>query len=442
MEGYSVIKDELGAELLRMDSYQAINDILTGVTLHNKQCIDIVKMLYGKRSIVIYDTGTGKTLLASAVMKMLLHKYPGQLCLMIVKKDQLIQTPEKIENLSGLTTICTTADSGFLNKHFFNQDFTNCDVLMITEECLLNMKVMDKLYELRERLLCIIIDEAHELNNYTNAQSANMLKALISRVEYVFALTATPIVSDQIQLAKLANMLLPKEFPSASNFARRLTSGRASIENYPFLFINRKASELGRTSEPRGHVVLVEPQANQKGCNLGGVKLFQVCKGYGAENQINALLEVISGCDGKGLIYVSQKTIVDWVIMKLNSYNIPAAVLNGDFFGDVRKQIIRDFADGKYKVIVTSLTTALDLDCDFVIFYELTVEIEQMIGRAHRGLGNKDLDVYFIITEDTNEVTYFLNNVVARSDIIQKILNKKNKAVSDAAERLLTDAEC
>lgn len=442
MEGYSVIKDELGAELLRMDSYQAINDILTGVTLHNKQCIDIVKMLYGKRSIVIYDTGTGKTLLASAVMKMLLHKYPGQLCLMIVKKDQLIQTPEKIENLSGLTTICTTADSGFLNKHFFNQDFTNCDVLMITEECLLNMKVMDKLYELRERLLCIIIDEAHELNNYTNAQSANMLKALISRVEYVFALTATPIVSDQIQLAKLANMLLPKEFPSASNFARRLTSGRASIENYPFLFINRKASELGRTSEPRGHVVLVEPQANQKGCNLGGVKLFQVCKGYGAENQINALLEVISGCDGKGLIYVSQKTIVDWVIMKLNSYNIPAAVINGDVVGEVRKQIIRDFADGKYKVIVTSLTTALDLDCDFVIFYELTVEIEQMIGRAHRGLGNKDLDVYFIITEDTNEVTYFLNNVVARSDIIQKILNKKNKAVSDAAERLLTDAEC
>lgn len=437
-----MIKDELGAELLRMDSYQAINDILTGVTLHNKQCIDIVKMLYGKRSIVIYDTGTGKTLLASAVMKMLLHKYPGQLCLMIVKKDQLIQTPEKIENLSGLTTICTTADSGFLNKHFFNQDFTNCDVLMITEECLLNMKVMDKLYELRERLLCIIIDEAHELNNYTNAQSANMLKALISRVEYVFALTATPIVSDQIQLAKLANMLLPKEFPSASNFARRLTSGRASIENYPFLFINRKASELGRTSEPRGHVVLVEPQANQKGCNLGGVKLFQVCKGYGAENQINALLEVISGCDGKGLIYVSQKTIVDWVIMKLNSYNIPAAVINGDVVGEVRKQIIRDFADGKYKVIVTSLTTALDLDCDFVIFYELTVEIEQMIGRAHRGLGNKDLDVYFIITEDTNEVTYFLNNVVARSDIIQKILNKKNKAVSDAAERLLTDAEC
>ena len=65
-----------------------------------------------------------------------------------------------------------------------------------------------------------------------------------------------------------------------------------------------------------------------------------------------------------------------------------------------------------------------------------------MIGRAHRGLNNKDLDVYFIVTEDTGEINYFLNNIVMRSDIIQKILNKRNKAVSDAAERLLPNVEC
>ena len=47
-----MIRDELGAELLRMDSYHAINDLLLGIKLHDKQCIDIIKMLYGKRSIV------------------------------------------------------------------------------------------------------------------------------------------------------------------------------------------------------------------------------------------------------------------------------------------------------------------------------------------------------------------------------------------------------
>ena len=177
-----MIRDELGAELLRMDSYHAINDLLLGIKLHDKQCIDIIKMLYGKRSIVIYDTGTGKTLLAAAVMKLLLNKNPGQLCLMIVKKDQLIQTPQKIETLAGLTVICTTADSGFLKKNFFNKDLEKFDVIMITEECLLNTSVMNKLYELRDKLLCVIIDEAHELNNYTNAQSANMLKALITKI--------------------------------------------------------------------------------------------------------------------------------------------------------------------------------------------------------------------------------------------------------------------
>ena len=323
-----------------------------------------------------------------------------------------------------------------------SKDLEKFDVIMITEECLLNTSVMNKLYKLRDKLLCVIIDEAHELNNYTNAQSANMLKALITKVEYVYALTATPIVSDQIQLAKLANMLLPKEFPSASLLAKKLTSGKLTVEEYPFLFINRKASELGRMSEPRGHVVLVEPQPDQKNCNLGGVKLFQVCKGYGAVNQVNALNDVIQSQSGKGLVYVSQKSIMEWVMQNMGKNNISAAVINGEVVGEVRKQIINDFAAGEYKVIITSLTTALDMDCDFVIFYEFTVEIEQMIGRAHRGLNNKDLDVYFIVTEDTGEINYFLTHIVMRSDIIQKILNKRNKAVSDAAERLLPNVEC
>ena len=60
-----------------------------------------------------------------------------------------------------------------------------------------------------------------------------------------------------------------------------------------------------------GYVVLVEPQPDQKNCNLGGVKLFQVCKGYGAINQINALNDVIQSQSGKGLVYVSQKSIME-----------------------------------------------------------------------------------------------------------------------------------
>ena len=151
---------------------------------------------------------------------------------------------------------------------------------------------------------------------------------------------------------------------------------------------------------------------------------------------------MIQSQSGKGLVYVSQKSIMEWVMQNMEKNNISAAVINGEVVGEVRKQIINDFAVGEYKVIITSLTTALDMDCDFVIFYEFTVEIEQMIGRAHRGLNNKDLDVYFIVTEDTGEINYFLNNIVMRSDIIQKILNKRNKAVSDAAERLLPNVEC
>ena len=49
-----------------------------------------------------------------------------------------------------------------------------------------------------------------------------------------------------------------------------------------------------------------------------------------------------------------------------------------------------------------------------------------MIGRAHRGLGNKELDVYFIITENTPEVTYFMENrgiALSREKILNNVWN-------------------
>lgn len=86
-------------ELCSRNSYKAINDVLNGVTLHDLQCIDVLKMIAAKKSVVIYDTGTGKTLLAAAFMKLLLREDPSKMFLMFVKKDQLVQTPEKLKKV-------------------------------------------------------------------------------------------------------------------------------------------------------------------------------------------------------------------------------------------------------------------------------------------------------------------------------------------------------
>ena len=62
---------ELERELIGLQSFDAADNILHGIKLHPLQIADVLKMIYSKRAIVRYDTGTGKTLLAAAAMKLL-----------------------------------------------------------------------------------------------------------------------------------------------------------------------------------------------------------------------------------------------------------------------------------------------------------------------------------------------------------------------------------
>lgn len=426
-------------ELCKRNSYDALTQFLNDVNLHPLQCIDVLKMIANKRSLVIYDTGTGKTLLAALAMKLLLREDPSRLFVMFVKKDQIVQTPNKLKALAGLSTLVTTANSVKIAKYFLNKNLEEYNVIMLTHDCLHNSIVLQAIYEIRERVASIIIDEAHELNNFNNASSAEILKAMISRFEYVWGLTATPIVSDLMQLARLANLINPQQYPNAGKLYKSLTNGSFHIDYDPGFFINRKAYELGRYSSPNGFIVTVQPRAEQINCKLGGVELFQVCKGDGAINQVNALIELIQvnkKAGKRGLIFISQHSVLAWVRSNLDETAIQYTCINGNTSMDARNVIEAEFADKKYDVILTSVTTAVDLDCEYVAFYEFTVMVSQMIGRAHRGLKPKTLDVYFIITQNTNEEIYFLNNIYDKCQIVKEILGKGNSAVENVAAHL------
>lgn len=426
-------------KLCERTSYSAMNDMLNGVTLHDLQCIDILKMIANKRSLVIYDTGTGKTLLAAMFFKLLLRENPGRLFVMFVKKDQITQTPAKLKSFAGLRTIVTTAESVQAKKTFLNQNLEEYNVLMLTHDCLHNGNILNALYEIKDKIAGIVIDEAHELNNFNSASSASVLKAMISRFEYVCALTATPIISDLMQLARLSNLLLPEKYSDVRRLYNQLQKGLFKVEDDPAFFINRKASDLGRVSEPHGYIVNVQPQDNQRMSNANGVEMFQICKGYGAINQVKALEELIlkhKAVNKRGLVYISQHSILSWVCENLDKTDIRYACINGETKQEVRKEIEDKFASGFYDIILTSVTTAIDLDCEYVVFYEFTVMVNQMIGRAHRGLEPKDLDVFFIITKDTNEVDYFINNIFNKCQIIKNILGKENSAVEHVATGL------
>ena len=87
-----------------------------------------------------------------------------------------------------------------------------------------------------------------------------------------------------------------------------------------------------------------------------------------------------------------------------------------------RLELLEGFRSGVYDCVITNITTALDLDCDWILFYEFTPHVKQFIGRAERGFTSKQLPVMFLFTRDTDEYDYFYRNVYLISQSVQDIL--------------------
>lgn len=426
-------------EILEMDSFIAIQDVLNGVTLHPKQCIDVIKMLYQKRSILIYDTGTGKTLLAAAFMRMLIREDPSRRFIFFCIKDQITQTPKKLESLMGVPVLVSTADAKSVDK-VLQEDLLKYKVIMLTHQCLHSSVVLNYLYTIRQHITGIIVDEAHKLNNTSKARSADVLQAMLAKFEYVAALTATPIRSDLLQLVKLANLIAPDRYPNTKKLLNDLKSGYFSVDADPCFFINRAAEELGRTSHPEGHVVWCTPHTHQVEESRGGVFLMQTCKGKNANSQVRELIKLLQSKSGqKGLVYISQQTIYDWVTPHLTEAGIKFAIIQGSTSASDRESIMSRFNDPEdtsIDVVLLSVTTAVDLDCEYVVFYEFTVDVKQLMGRAHRGLENKVVQVYFLLTKGTGEVQYFIDNIYNKCELFARILGKEDRAILEVGEKI------
>lgn len=423
--------NEIESALLNAKSFQAIETVLLEDRLIKLQAVDVLAMLYRKAAIISYDTGMGKTYLAAAVIRMLLNQDSSRKIIMVIKKKQLIATPAKVKKNVGVEILATASDRESVERNILSDKFLQYPVLMITHECLNNNVVMRKLLTYRSQYCCIIIDEAHNLNNLAGANSANMLQGMCSCFEYRFALTATPITTNVDQFARLAYIIDKDTYPNYTRLSRAMKNGSFSIRDDPFFFISRKYSDFDITMKTVGYPLFIEPQCNQ--VNATGADMFIKCKGPGAYNQANALVNfIMEHKNERGLIYINQHIIREWVIRFLDKAEIRYGCINGKTSKVEDDEVMDRFNNKKdLDVVITSVTEAIDLDCDWVMFYEYTVNVAQMIGRASRGLKDKFLKVYFMITEDTGELQYFYDNIYTVSEVIQQVVGKRYDAVFD-----------
>lgn len=425
----------LEQELLDLKSFKVIEGLLIGETLKELQCVDLLKMMYRKKGLIMYDTGTGKTYLMAAVIRMLLNKNSNNKFLMLVKNKQMLQTPEKVERLLGFKIVTTTGNKKIISKNISEYSLVENSVIMMTHAFLKSPMGLEYLIENKKYICCVLIDEAHELNNSFKGESALILQALCNDMEYVFAMTATPITHDIGQLVRLANIIDPKTYPNTLKLSNSINNGSFSIEDDPMFFISRAKADFGTSYLVKGFVEWVKPMKHQ--VSVDGNNLIRLCKGEGAINQARALaIFCKKHSNEKGIIFINEHKTREWVLPFLEDEGVRYGCINSTT-GKTEAEDINKFNNtGELDVIITSITEGLDLEADWVMFYEFTLDVQQLIGRAHRGFEDKVLEVYFMVTKATGEADYFIRNIWSVAKDIQNILGKDYVAVREVAQKL------
>lgn len=404
-------------DLDKLESYEAIKDIINP-PLYDFQCVDLLRALWIKRFIAIYETGIGKTYLASAFMKAIKRVNPRAKFLFFIKNSQSRETPKKVYNACGLTSTVINAETDNVPTQHKVDKY---DILMMTHETLSSPRHMIELSRFMDRFTGIIADEAHLLSNIEEASSAYTLYCLSKRVEFFMSLTATPITTDLEQLTRLMKITAPDmvdNFKKVGYDVKRI--GLAGIpKGLQDLYVVRQRA----FNNHKTLVEMISPMPHQIGAK--GVNLFLKTKGEGATKQMAQLVKDIKTRAGRrGLVYVDRKNIYIPLVKYLEKTGIRFNYVNGwhNSKPEEREQVSKEFREGKYDVLLLNTKEAIDLDCDYIYFYQFTPHVKQFIGRGERGINPKQLEIIFLFTDKTDEFDYFLRNVYAISQDIQELL--------------------
>jgi superfamily II DNA or RNA helicase len=404
-------------DLDKLKSYKAFNNILS-TPLTDEQGVDVLRALFAERYAIFHPTGTGKTYICSGYMKAVTNANPGCKFLMFVRLNQKNQTPKDIERLTGLRTIFYSAETSRLLS---DAAVDTHDVILMSHQCLSSAEHMERLSYHIDKFKGIICDEIHLACNIEESSSAMMLYCLSHEVDYFLGLTATPITSDIEQLArvmKVVNPFLLKNFKKIGSELRYYGMGALPKElQDSFSVRDRKMHNISV------HTIWIKPMEHQ--IDAKGMDLFKITKGNGATRQADELVnQIVKRRPFKGLVYVNLSEVYDFIYPYLKEQGIRCAIVNGNpKLKKYRESIIEGFKNGEYDVILTNIKEAVNLDSDYVIFYEFTKHVKQYVGRAWRGLDPKPLDVIYLFTHKTDEFDYFIRNIYCISQEVQEIMN-------------------
>ena len=398
-----------------MSEYLNLRNVLDGVELPDYQRIGMRDVFLNKKMLLAFDTGTGKTFTYAGIVRGLLNRSPGKKHLLIIINDSIEQVPIDVANLTGVFVATCDGTAGAVGR--LKRAWSESSIFCLTLEAMRVQGVVLFLFEHLMEIESLVIDEAHHCANWDSSDTAFMVRSLAQHIPYVVELSATPVTRTSKQYFRLMNLL---------DRTRSMHKDETRLGKYVerYLPVNREDYEM--KGNYTSTLITVEPTLKQMQPQHGVV--FRNIKGSGATPQVEALVECLKERirDGKrAIVYVHYHDSRKWIEGHLDYHGITYTSLHGKIRKrEDRTAALDRFKSGEVDVLITSVTESLNIEADVVIFYEFTTLVKQVVGRAHRGLAGKELEVVFIITKDTDEVEFFMKYIYARSLTIQKLLRK------------------
>lgn len=399
-----------------------LRHIAPGVALHPSQVAGVQMALTYKKVLLGHDTGMGKSYMCAVEIRALVNADPDSKHLIVMVHDSIDQLPKDIARIAQVPVAAVDATAA--SAKMLPTLLMNNSVVCVTYEAFLEQGMALTLFSCVHKLTSLTIDEAHHAANWNTSDRSFMLRALAQYFPFVLGLTATPMIVSAMQFYRTMNLV-----DRTLSFRRDETRYGKYQERY--LPVNRE--DYGLKGEYKPTVLPVDPQMNQLGKQTGVV--FRNIKGFGAENQVNALLGVVKqrlAENKKIIVYIAHHEVREWVEQHLEEEGIPHVSINGRVTNQaVRMQRTLQFTTGECSVLLTSITESLNLPADVIVFYEFDARMKQVIGRGHRGLAGKELEVVVIMTKGTDEVDFFQEKVVDRAQKAQTLLHKDYSEILD-----------
>ena len=121
-------------DIIDRKSVYALRYVLNGYVLEDFQTVDALTAIVRKVAVLSHDTGMGKTVIASAIIKMLHNQDSNRKFLFVCKVAQFIQTPKDLAKATGLKVLAVSSKREDLENYIHSLEFVDYDIVVLAEE--------------------------------------------------------------------------------------------------------------------------------------------------------------------------------------------------------------------------------------------------------------------------------------------------------------------